>query len=418
MATPSHSTPIAPTASLAIKVCSTRFSNSNGCISVKTLDSLLAKELTGGMVRKTSTHIDFTLNEYIPFTVDNNLLQSLTAVYANNAWISRPTGVGQESEVAEWMNNIGDDLARKLPNGPRLLRKWSAQNANTSLAGSSVERKPDIILVDHDSASPYFWQNVRGLTEVTSQPTFHARIRNTIYQKSFLMFTSQPDRRIVLSLALFGKGFVFTACDRAGVIHSETLSYNECALTLLSLLAIFMFGTEESIGYDTTMRRGPDDNIKAITVAGDDYTVLRKIYSAETLRGRATQCWHVKKDGQEFAIKDSWVHLGRSSNEINILKKIEGVRDTPALHVGEDVKLSSGKVDSTALLRQGHDYKEHRCHRRLVMTPVGAPIFTFTSRKELIGAFRNIVQGVFIHSVTFTVKQLMIFIISSPQDFM
>jgi hypothetical protein len=154
-----------------------------------------------------------------------------------------------------------------------------------------------------------------------------------------------------------------------------------------------MFGTELLIGYDPTMYRGTDDNIKTIRISGEEYTVVRKIFSSPTFRGCATQCWHVQKDGKDYAIKDGWISLGRTHSEVEILKQILGVEGVPALVAREDIQFPNGSTDSTAPFRAGTDYPEERVHRRLVMWPVSQPLHTFISKKELIGAIIDIVKG-------------------------
>jgi hypothetical protein len=154
-----------------------------------------------------------------------------------------------------------------------------------------------------------------------------------------------------------------------------------------------MFGDDELIGYDTTMRHGSDGEIVAITVGGIEYSVVEKIFSAETLRGRATQCWRVRRGEQEYVLKDSWIHNGRTTSEIDTLATLTDIEDIPKLIAGEDVKLLDGKVDSTNLRRTGITHDEERLHRRLVMGPVAEPLSSFKCKKELIGAIIHIIEG-------------------------
>jgi len=53
-----------------------------------------------------------------------------------------------------------------------------------------------------------------------------------------------------------------------------------------------------------------------------------------------------------------------------------------------DVRTLDGYLE-----RAGTSYHEERVHRRLVMQPVGQPLHTFVSKKELVGAIIDIVKG-------------------------
>jgi len=75
---------------------------------------------------------------------------------------------------------------------------------------------------------------------------------------------------------------------------------------------------------------------------GKEYIVIDKIFSSDTLRGRATQCWHVQRNGVAYVIKESWIHNGSTTSEIDTLGELAGLEDVPQLVVREDVKLRDG----------------------------------------------------------------------------
>lgn len=253
------------------------------------------------------------------------------------------------------------------------------------------------MLLDKASKNPV-WVNVRGVCEITSSDNFHARIRNTIYNKAFIIMTTQFDRRFTLFLSVAGVSFQLVACDRAGVVISATYDFHNDPLVILRILAGFMFSEEIFIGYDPSITRDDEDNLLKITVADKEYDILNKIFTSETLRGRATQCWRVGREGMEFVMKDTWIQVGRQSNEIEMLRHIAGVPCVPTIIEGEDLALPNGTTDSTAEIRKGLDQSdlkvENRLHRRILMTPHGESIFTFASKKELIGALIDVVEGV------------------------
>jgi hypothetical protein len=293
------------------------------------------------------------------------------------------------------------------------LRFWDPGYHNTPLPGFSIKRKPDIMLLDIpklDSVNKEVqWPCVRAVCEVTKNSIFHGRIRYTIVSKAFIMMNSQLNRRFIPSLSIIGDQFLFTACDRAGVIHSIHYHLHRDALVFLRILVGFMFGNNYLIGHDPSMRQNEKDEITGITIAGQEYEVVRKLFFSPSLRGRATQCWHVKRDGQEYIIKDCWIQVGRTHSEIAMLERIKDVTCVPTIICGEDLQLpDSGGADSTTVIRRGEAVEsEERIHRRILMTPVGESIFSFTSKKELIGGFIDIIEGTHLRSVLCT-KQLLI----------
>jgi len=137
--------------------------------------------------------------------------------------------------------------------------------------------------------------------------------------------------------------------------------------------------------------------IGKIKVNENWYDILKIIFSGHGLVGRGTVCYLTRRDNQEYIIKDHWV-LGSAEdsevlNEVTMLKKMEGVPGVPVLVDYCQVKLLSGDIDNTKKYR----YKElqstrntWRTHVRLVMKPRGRCLEQFRTKKELIGALRDI----------------------------
>ena len=378
------------------RIASFRLSSDKSPIDVRTLDTYLEQELRDATLSDVETLVDNCFpDEQLPFPVNDELLRSLTNVYNGQSWTTL-NGLSSEAGFSDSLNAIGAALADQT--GHKVIRQWTADFCSTPLRGSNIRRKPDMILIDVPNSrrlvrSPPGWLQVRAICEITSQHRLPSRLPYTLVNKAFLIFTTQHDRRFIPLLSFHQNRFQFSLCDRAGIIHSPHYAIDNHALILLRILSAFMFGNELDIGYDPTMYRGTDDNIETIRVSGEVYTVVRKIFSAPTLRGRATQCWHVQKDGKDYAIKDGWISSGRTHSEVDILRQILGVEGVPALIAGEDVQLPNGSTDSTTPFRAGTSYHEERVHRRLVMQPVGQPLYTFVSKKELVGAIIDIVKG-------------------------
>jgi hypothetical protein len=209
------------------------------------------------------------------------------------------------------LNGIGQALSKvkKIP----LRRTWNASAFDNPLDGL-IKRKPDLTLLDvsFNKQKPK-WKNVAALCEITSQP-YTGRMQYTIKNKAYISMNEQHDRRYFICLSFFNEASLrIVLCDRAGIITTTTYNIHTDSLRLLRVLTALMFGDDYLVGYDPSMCRGPDDDIISIRVCGVEYRVIKKLFSSSSLRGRATRCWHVEKDGQEYVIKDSWIHEGRTS---------------------------------------------------------------------------------------------------------
>jgi hypothetical protein len=401
---------------MMIRSGSIRDSDATNPVVVEDLDKILAIELKEAILFKATSLVEAVFpDKYLPLPINEDVLQSLTAVYGKNGWIEPATNT--ESSSAKWLNRVGKFKVHPLVyftdtfNGIgnafakkfhiRLRRRWCSTKHASPVDGSAIKRKPDLALVDvkrRGKIRAPEWKNIRTICEVTSQSTFHLKLRNQILNKAYVAMNEQDDRRFFIFLSFFNHtSFQITLCDRAGVIHSPAYNIYGDALYLLRILTGLMFAEEHVLGYDPTIRRGPDDTIVAISIDGAEYQVVKKLFSSSSLRGRATRCWHVKNDKEQFAIKDSWIHEGRRSNEADILRQISGVACVPILIAAEDLKHPGDPniTDSTRLYRAGFDFDEARLHRRILMQPVGESVWSFTSKKELVGVFMDVITSKF-----------------------
>lgn len=299
-----------------------------------------------------------------------------------------------EQDIASWLNSLGCDLHTQV--GLPILREWSSKCHRKSPDGSDIRRYPDIMLLDVGSDTAPHWQSIRALSETTREGVKSDRIIGTITQKSFIIFCKQLCRRFVPSLSFTKDHFCFTVCDRSGIIKTPYIPLNDDNKgTLLRALAGLALAKEKFIGYDETMHCGATGEIKSISVGNDEYTVVKNLFMARALKGRATQCWHVQKGGEDFIIKDSWINTKRTTSEIETLRILEDVKNVPRLIQGLDLPSphDNGKIDSTLDRRHQNLAKENRVHRRLVMSPVAEPLSSFVSKKELIGALMDVVRS-------------------------
>lgn len=138
--------------------------------------------------------------------------------------------------------------------------------------------------------------------------------------------------------------------------------------------------------------------IGKIRVNDHFYDILDIIFSRQGLVGRGTVCYHVRKNDEEFIIKDYWAIGGNKEalNEIKMMEKMKGVRGVPQLVEYWLVEVTPGKVDQTVEYRyrsvrslQG----TFRTHIRVVLKPRGRPLHKFRTKYELLASVRDIVQS-------------------------
>jgi len=172
------------------------------------------------------------------------------------------------------------------------------------------------------------------------------------------------------------------------------------------MLAMLAFGDPQDIGYDPTFTFSPvipqsllatqklkEPNLGTIQVDSLEYTIIHQIFFSCLIHGRGTSCWHVRYQGKDYVIKDSWVHDSRATREESILRPIQGMVGVPELVSAWTVKIG-GTDDKTDIRRFPLPYSgEVRIHRQLLMKLVTIPISEFESVRELLSIFIDILDG-------------------------
>jgi hypothetical protein len=361
----------------------------------------------------------------LPFTIDEKLVDKLvppgTSPYPNwpqtkpQSILLNPPALWSKNNIADWLNAIGNALEKIYPQFSAYLdvdggqaaiakRRWYAGHHGKILDGSPIRCKPDVVLdqiyekrVDSEGTETT-WQKVHSTCEATITELKNSKIiKETVRQKSYLMFTSQANRCFTICLDFTHDSFTLTVIDRAGLVQSETLKVLEEPCTLLRVIVGLMFGRLSDIGYDETMECDEDGNTKSLIVDGKKYQVVEELFKSQFLMG-----WRVSRSEggivNEFVVKDSWVDVGRTQSEIKMLTRIH--EDRLCQGQGrEDVRVPTGShfaIDSTARRRAlAKGQEEEKVHRWLLMGPVGIRITNFRSLRELIGAFIDFVEGIF-----------------------
>lgn len=391
----------------------TRLPNEQSKITVDKLADLLRKELEDNRI---DGHAFIPLlfpDKNLPIPVNTTLFTKLTSAKLWNSSkceFTRKPPSQSEDGVARWLNNLAKKIGDCFPSHD-VKRFWYAGNKAVPPLGSCIVRKPDIALLNMADATRIIasqetsnkektqWSSILALGETSAQVPAPPRMLDTVDGKSYVLFTTQDDRRFVLALCFDGNGrWSLTVTDRQGQLRSGMMSLrgNEYVKLFLRVFITLMFGEERHLGLDPNMTRNTKNQISKIRLDGKLFSVRRKIYSLQSLLGRGTQVWIVTRHGKPYILKDAWVQASRVENENLHLKAI---RDIPALEgkvptfvAGEDVMI--GNLPDDTLWYRGEGYEDvYRVHRRVLTSGIGNSITTFTSKVEFIRAMIDIVKS-------------------------
>ncbi|KAH8113473.1 hypothetical protein DFH11DRAFT_1510273 [Phellopilus nigrolimitatus] len=334
------------------------------------------------------------------------------------AWVqwlaNNPGGLSREEQIADYMNKMGDKIRGlySIPSNED-SHVFSARFRNKQPANPPVScvRKPDICVLNSAISDlpdgKVNWEHLRAVVEhkESLNPVAFQAAYEELLNYARLIFASQPNRRFVLGMAILGDYATFFYFDRAGVISSDRFHIHENPEKFLRVIVGFLFASNTDLGYDPTIFL--KDGKGFITVKGKKYEIERIIYVESSLRGRGTVCYLAILDGKKYVIKDSWVDISRQSPEHQILKQLRGVAGVPTIAAYEVVKIGQEK-DTTKRFRKFLKktkffnarelawrrilaIAENREHRRIVMTPYGDSLETFSSLIELVSGIRDLV---------------------------
>jgi hypothetical protein len=306
---------------------------------------------------------------------------------------------GLEIQMAAYLNYVGKAIAEET--GHTVRRKWAATSFNKPLPGSPHDCKPDIMLSPLD-VDVHHWRQVDCVAETSVCVQANIKTKKTTVTKAFCMFTEQPTRRYIINIWMVGENFCVAYFDRSGQV---TATYAYCKHHIfVRLIAGLMFGSDQLLGYDPTVLR-QNGFITDVFVNGKQYQIMCALFTSQVLRGRGMVCWLATADGQQFVIKDTWADKDRQWEEAEFLQQCqkEGICGVPVICDREDVRVD-GIPDSTRIRRDPQisvEDAENRVHCRLVMTLVCWPLDVFSCKSELIQAFIDIVEGIYLYSSAF-----------------
>lgn len=119
----------------------------------------------------------------LPFTITEAVLDAVP-------WVAHQSRA--EVDMAAWLNSVVEALVEHT--GKDALRKWDPCMMDKFVAGSNIERKADLVVVDKSFTASDFekegkpnWKEFHAYTDVTSQPKQYELHQNT-WHKSLNMF--------------------------------------------------------------------------------------------------------------------------------------------------------------------------------------------------------------------------------------
>ena len=242
--------------------------------------------------------------------------------------------------MAAWLNGIVAQIATHT--GVQAHRKWDLCMMNQIPWGSTVDRKPDLVIVDKSFSTNNIlkgnklnWKEFHTYAEVTHLPGQY-KLNKTTWQKLFAMFEAQPTRRFIPNVTFRKDHMVFIICDRAGGVHTNAIPLHSNKRRLVQFIVGFSFGDEHLLGYDPMMKHSGGDIITAISVNGQEYAIINRLFKSSVMRVRATQCWHVRSgDGTKYIINDSWIDskVGRKHIRLHHVTQSITFRDKSSFRI-------------------------------------------------------------------------------------
>jgi hypothetical protein len=325
---------------------------------------------------------------------------------------SRGTPTSREERherIKDLFNDVGD-YAIRLGDPKYVLpfRRWTVQR--------TAERtgQPYLALTSDENAERVGWGNVLSVAEYEFGPVIaskNAAIKR-LAQRAQSIFEHQQDRSYVLCVAVCNDEMAMVVFNRGGVCTSDWFNIHTSPTRFIRSLVGLMSVERAFLGFDPNMDftqvGGRPTN--TVTINGNVYRLEGLITYDDNVRGRATSCWRISRDGKTYVLKDYWFKLDSSgeANEVKILRIIRGIEGVPELidyDVCKDVgggrhyntRVDLEDLDAKKSLTKGQREKFENWdvfyRVRVVTTPYATRIREFTSRRELIYALITIVDG-------------------------
>ncbi|KAJ7510401.1 hypothetical protein B0H11DRAFT_1958844 [Mycena galericulata] len=384
------------------------------------LNERIARELDGNIILEVPGFVEHIFpDECLPLPAEA-ILQSLTGIRdshslfqhrnkrsAEGSWATFPQFIASEehpprfaSELARFLNHMGDTIRDvcRLGGGsmPKKKRRWSSAYTSMPLDGACLSENPGLVLFDR-KAEEEGWHTALSTAEIvlTNDYDLTSSLHRLIHSGSDV-FVNQDDRRFQICFTISDRQFRLVLIDHCGVVTAQSFDIDEQPGLFVRSVAGLMFSSRPTMGFDTTITTLKNGQ-RQIKVGQDVYDIVKRLSISRDVRGKATVCWHARRNGADFVIKDNWSYQGSAHTEAKILELAQDIPGITKLVALETVTIDR-KLDSTATLRSivpvDHDLPPVgvRLHKRLVMTPFAQKIGYFRSKKELISVFIDAIE--------------------------
>ena len=224
------------------------------------------------------------------------------------------------------------------------------------------------------------------------------------------MFSTQYGHWFVPFLAICTNSIHFVVSNRQGQASTE-IPYCQPgvyhALNLICIIVALMFGNNETIGFDLTIKTQHDGKITKISAGGMDYNIKSTIHVVCRIVGRSMRVWSAfrmleNRKKESVIIKDGWIQEGHANAEKENLETLHlhKIRGVPELIWGGAMQAhlltKNDQLNDDNTLWICHMFSDRctfRVHCCLVLKPVGENLSTFTSLEELVAALWDVAVG-------------------------
>ncbi|KAJ7628424.1 hypothetical protein FB45DRAFT_918262 [Roridomyces roridus] len=381
------------------------------------MDPALVGEIDKSHLRQVPDLLPTLLPDHCLPLSPSEILEGLSTggmpLYVGDQWVgcpnlSKPSNNGDvERALCVFFQTFGERVAavvhEKGKTLPDLKHEWTARYAERGVQDAPNVRKPDILFAKAGEEETT-WSHVRIHGELKSKSSDSAL--KQLLNGAYFIFSSQDERRFVVSLSFTANNLQLYICDRAGLVTTAPFDIHKDPESFVRVLAGLMFTNDSAfLGYDTSIVTKPAGRF--ITVEGCEYALVKLLFISDVIRGRGTVCWHARHGGEDFVIKDTWADDSREFPEASILRRAKDIEGVPQV-VADVVLRVNDRVDSTAHLRstimssvgpksaknrERLSDIETRTHRRLVITPFALSLSHFASQRELISIFIDVVKA-------------------------
>lgn len=287
-------------------------------------------------------------------------------------------------------------------------QQWSPEFRNTPIPDATNTQKPNVLL--DRNVQPKSWAHVLTCVEITESDLGAHRdipLFKGTTTKRYLMMREQPWRRFVIIFSLAANNLRAHYMDRLGLIVTRPISIVGNLVRLVDMLNTMSLANSKAHGMDPTMHMCDESCKQTQCDVGDKaigwiedrkkerLLIISILWRSQGLFSRGTICYRIwDQHGCDYALKDCWVDEAKKDHEERVLEIVRGIPNVVTLVDAWDVEYE-GKPDSTLRIRNLHGTFSpgFRCkyHWRLLLTPCGEPLSTYSTKRELISAFRDFV---------------------------